>query len=256
MIYPLPNTGFAPMKPWQRAVAASLLAFFVPGAGLAEIPLASGGHYSYQEASRDGTGKHYFGREIAQVMGHQGAAWLERKSRATEELPDKVVRGMGLAPDASVADIGAGTGYLTFRIASEVPAGRVFAVDVQPEMLEILHKRIQRRSIGNVLPVLGQPDDPRLPDGTIDAVLLVDAYHEFAYPFEMMRAVVQALRPGGRVFLVEYRGENPRIPIKPLHKMTQQQAITELEAAGLRWLETKDFLPTQHFMVFEKPVGR
>ena len=108
--------------------------------------------------------------------------------------------------------------------------------------------------IDNVFPVRGKPDDPMLPAGVIDAVLLVDAYHEFTYPFEMMRGIVRSLRPGGRVYLVEFRGEDPRIPIKPLHKMTQRQAIRELEAVGLDWLETKDFLPTQHFMVFEKSV--
>jgi ubiquinone/menaquinone biosynthesis C-methylase UbiE len=225
----------------------------LPALGSAEQPPGQDGEYSYHEPSRDGIGKRYFGREIARIMGHQGAAWLERRTRASEELPDKVVEAMELAPDAKVADIGAGTGYFSFRLAESVPTGQVYAVDVQQEMLDILHKRIQRRSIGNIVPVMGMPDDPRLPDGTIDAVLLVDAYHEFAYPLEMMRAIRGALRPGGRVFLIEYRGEDPRIPIKPLHKMTQQQAIAELQAAGLRWVETKDFLPAQHFMVFEKP---
>jgi ubiquinone/menaquinone biosynthesis C-methylase UbiE len=210
--------------------------------------------YSFHAPSRDGIGKTYFGREISQVMGHQGAAWLERRTRVVEERPDRVVEGMGLAPDARVADIGAGTGYFTFRIAEAVPTGRVYAVDVQPEMLEVLHKRIERRTITNVTPVLGAEDDPKLPSESLDAVLLVDAYHEFAYPFEMMQGIRRALRPGGRVFLIEYRGEDPRVPIKPLHKMTQAQAITELEAVGLRWVETLDILPTQHFMVFEKPA--
>jgi ubiquinone/menaquinone biosynthesis C-methylase UbiE len=210
--------------------------------------------YTFHTPSRDGIGKFYFGREISQVMGHQGAAWLERRTRVTEEQPERVVEGMGLAPDAQVADIGAGTGYFTFRIAEAVPTGRVYAVDVQPEMLEVLHKRIERRAITNVTPVLGAEDDPKLPAESLDAVLLVDAYHEFAHPFEMMQGIRRALRPGGRVFLIEYRGEDPRVPIKPLHKMTQAQAITELEAVGLRWVETRDILPTQHFMVFENPA--
>ena len=205
--------------------------------------------------SRDGIGKHYFGREISQVMGHRGAAWLERRSRVAEEHPDDVVKAMALAPDAKVADIGAGTGYFSLRIAPKVPDGRVYAVDIQPEMLAILRERTERQGIDNVLPVRGKLDDPMLPAETIDAVLMVDAYHEFAYPFEMMRGIVRSLRPGGRVYLVEYRGEDPRIPIKPLHKMTQRQAIKELEAVGLQWRETKDFLPTQHFMVFEKPAS-
>jgi ubiquinone/menaquinone biosynthesis C-methylase UbiE len=216
-------------------------------------PLAEN-RYTIQAPSRDGIGKLYFGREISQVMGHQGAAWLERRSRVSEEQPDRVVEGMALAADAVVADIGAGTGYFTFRLAQAVPNGRVYAVDVQPEMLEILDKRIARRAITNVIPILGAVDDPKLPAASLDAVLLVDAYHEFAYPFEMMQGIRRALRPGGRVFLIEYRGEDPRVPIKPLHKMTQAQAITELEAVGLRWIETRDLLPLQHFMVFENPA--
>jgi ubiquinone/menaquinone biosynthesis C-methylase UbiE len=220
----------------------------------AESALSGDEIYRFHAPSRDGIGKSYFGREISQIMGHQGAAWLERRTRVAEERPDRVVDGMELALDAQVADIGAGTGYFTFRIAEAVPKGRVYAVDVQPEMLEVLRKRIERRAITNVTPVLGAEDDPKLPSDRLDAVLLVDAYHEFAHPLEMMQGIRRALRPGGRVVLIEYRGEDPRVPIKPLHKMTQAQAITELEAVGLRWVETLDILPTQHFMVFENPA--
>jgi ubiquinone/menaquinone biosynthesis C-methylase UbiE len=241
------------MRRWSHILIAALcLLAALPSS--AEPASSVDGRYTFHAPSRDGIGKTYFGREISQVMGHRGAAWLERRTRVVEEQPDRVVAGMGLAPDAQVADIGAGTGYFTFRIAEAVPTGRVYAVDVQPEMLEILRKRIERRAITNVTPVLGAEDDPKLPAESLDAVLLVDAYHEFAYPFEMMQGIRSALRPGGRVFLIEYRGEDPRIPIKPLHKMTQAQAITELEAVGLRWVETRDILPTQHFMVFEKPA--
>lgn len=220
---------------------------------LAQPSDSSDGRYTHAAPSRDGTGKFYLGREIAQVMGHRGARWLERGSRIQEEAPDQAVRGMQLPPDAVVADVGAGTGYFTFRLAALLPAGRVYAVDIQPEMLHIIRKRMQRRSVDNVVPIEGGPSDPRLPERAIDAALLVDAYHEFAYPYEMMRGIVRALRPGGRVFLIEYRGEDPRIPIKPLHKMSEKQAIREMGAVGLVWVETRDFLPTQHFMVFEKP---
>jgi SAM-dependent methyltransferase len=244
------------MTPWRINVAAVVFGLMLPAYCTAFQPADAAAEYVFDTPSRDGIGKRYFGRAIARVMGHRGAAWLERKSRAFEELPDRVVEGMNLSPDAVVADIGAGTGYFTFRIANRVPSGKVYAVDVQPEMLEILRERAQERSIGNVVPIQGAPTDPQLPEASVDAVLLVDAYHEFAYPFEMMRGIVRALRPQGRVFLVEYRGEDPRIPIKPLHKMTQRQAIRELEAAGLRWVETRDFLPTQHFMVFERSEQR
>lgn len=240
------------MKRWSCIAVVAALCLIVSSGSFGQFSVSSENIYSFTTPSRDGIGKHYFGREIAKVMGHRGAAWLERRSRLGEERPDAVVRGMGLAPDARVADIGAGTGYFSFRIAPGVPDGLVYAVDIQPEMLEILGKRIERGGIVNVVPVLGKPDDAMLPAATIDAVLLVDAYHEFAYPLEMMRTILRALKPGGRVFLVEYRGEDPRIPIKPLHKMTERQAKKRLESVGLRWIETRDFLPTQHFMVFEK----
>ena len=236
----------------RQIVVFTLCAVLVSGTSLAQTPRATYGEYTHAPPTRDGTGKYYLGREIAQVMGHRGAQWLERKSRLDEEAPDQLVQSMHLPPDAAVADIGAGTGYFSFRLAALVPAGRVYAVDIQPEMLDIIRKRMRRRSVRNVVPVLGEPDDPVLPERAVDAVLLVDAYHEFAYPYEMMSSIVRSLRPNGKVFLVEYRGEDPRIPIKPLHKMTQQQAIKEMRAAGLAWVETRHFLPTQHFMVFEK----
>ena len=229
-----------------------LWSLLVLSATLAKAAVEAEGLYTHGVPTRDGIGKFYFGREISQVMGHRGAAWLERQSRVRDEAPNEAVQAMQLASDTVVADIGAGTGYFTFRLAALVPEGRVYAVDIQPEMLDIIRKRMQRGPVENVIPVKGQKDNPMLPAGEIDAVLLVDAYHEFAYPYEMMRAIVRALRPGGKVYLIEYRGEDPRIPIKPLHKMTQQQAIREMQAVGLAWVETKDFLPTQHFMVFEK----
>jgi ubiquinone/menaquinone biosynthesis C-methylase UbiE len=244
------------MKPVFKAATAVAFALVFSAPVLSEQIASLPDVYTLTAPSRDGIGKHYFGREIARVMGHRGAVWLERRSRVVEERPDALVQGMGLTPDAKVADIGAGTGYFSFRIASRIPDGLVYAVDIQPEMLEILRKRIERGGIENVVTVLGKADDAMLPAATIDAVLLVDAYHEFAYPFEMMHSIFRALKPGGRVFLVEYRGEDPRIPIKPLHKMTQSQARKELESVGLRWVETRDFLPTQHFMVFEKQTTR
>jgi len=234
---------------------AAVAVFGWTGPLTANTPVPTENVYTFAKPTRDGIGKFYFGREISQVMGHRGAAWLERASRVQEEAPDDVVRAMQLSADAVVADIGAGTGYFTFRLAAVVPNGRVYAVDIQAEMLEIIRKRMQHRTINNVMTVLGEVDDAQLPESGIDAVLLVDAYHEFAYPYEMMLSIVHALRPGGRVFLIEYRGEDPTIPIKRLHKMTQEQARREMQAVGLRWLETRDFLPTQHFMIFEK-VGR
>jgi precorrin-6B methylase 2 len=209
-------------------------------------------HYTTGPVSRDGTGRYYMGREIAPVMGHRGAAWLERPERAEAEQPDRVVDSLRLRPADVVADIGAGTGYFTFRIAERVPEGGVYAVDIQPQMLDILMERAWELGFENVEPVRGDVDDPNLPVDAVDLALIVDAYHEFSHPREMMEGIVEALRLGGRVVLLEYRAEDPSIPIKPLHKMTEAQVRRELEAVGLRHVETMDFLPRQHVLVFEK----
>lgn len=209
--------------------------------------------YQYRSVhSADGIGKFYLGREIAQVMGHQGAAWLERSSREWEEHPDQLVAALQLQPTDVVADIGAGTGYFSFRISPLVSQGKVWAVDIQPEMLDILNFLKQENQAENVEPVLGSETEPHLPPDSIDLAFMVDAYHEFAYPREMMQAIATALKPGGRAVLVEYRGENPFIPIKGLHKMTQKQVRKEMQAVGLIWQETQDFLPQQHVMLFQK----
>lgn len=202
--------------------------------------------------SRDGIGKVYMSREIAQVMGHLGAGWLERPSRETEEQPSRIASALQLKPTDVVADIGAGTGYISFRIAPFVPQGKVLAVDVQPEMLDILEFLKQENNITNVEPVLATINNPNLPPQSIDLAIMVDAYHEFEYPQEVMLGIKQAVKPGGRVILVEYRGENPFVMIKPLHKMTQKQVKKEMQAVGLVWRETKNILPQQHLMVFEK----
>nr|WP_041233164.1 class I SAM-dependent methyltransferase [Cylindrospermum stagnale] len=202
--------------------------------------------------SPDGIGKYYMGREIAKVMGHTGAGWLERPSREIEEQPNQVVNLLNLQPDDVVADIGAGTGYLSFRIAPLLPSGKVLAVDIQPEMLEIIEFFKQEKNISNVEPILATLTNPNLSHASVDLVLMVDAYHEFEYPQEVMQGIVKALKPGGRVALVEYRGENPFIMIKKLHKMTQKQVRQEMQAVGLVWRETKNLLPQQHLIVFEK----
>jgi precorrin-6B methylase 2 len=210
----------------------------------------------YQERiihSADGIGKFYMGREIAKVMGHTEALWLERPGREVTEQPQQVVDALSLKPTDIVADIGAGTGYFSLRISPQVPEGKVLAVDIQPEMIDIINFLKQEDNITNVETVLGSDTDPNLPEESVDLALMVDAYHEFEYPKEMMEGVVRSLKPGGRVVLVEYRRENPFIPIKALHKMTQQQVCKEMKAVGLQWIETKDFLPQQHLIVFEKP---
>lgn len=217
------------------------------------VDQARAGHYRMGAASRDGIGKFYLDREISQVMGHMGAAWLERPEREREEGTDLLIRNLPLQEDSVVADIGAGTGYFSLPVAARVPAGRVLAVDIQPEMLEILSARAAMTGVPNVEPVLGKIDDPQLPEASVDLIFIVDAYHEFSHPREMGEAMVSSLRPGGYLVLVEYRAEDPRVPIKRLHKMSEAQAKREMIAIGLDWERTENFLPQQHFMVFRKP---
>ncbi len=211
-------------------------------------------HYRFGAGSRDGIGKFYMGREISHVMGHRGAGWLERPTREREERTDLLVDNLPLTANSIVADIGAGTGYFSFRIAERVPDGKVLAVDIQQEMLDIIESRKADGAARNVRTILGTERDPRLPEAAVDLVLLVDAYHEFSYPREMSQAMAKALRPGGYLVLIEYRGEDPAVAIKPLHKMTAAQAIAEMQAIGLEWERAEDFLPQQHFLVFRRPV--
>lgn len=211
---------------------------------------------SYVEgpASPDGTGRFYLGREIARVMSHRGAAWLERPDREREERPERLLNALGLAPDAVVTDLGAGTGYFTFRLAPLVPQGRVYAVDIQPEMLRIIEDRAEAEGVRNVAPILGSETGPGLRPESTDLTLLVDAYHEFSRPREMLSAIYESTRPGGRLVLVEYRAEDPEVPIKRLHKMTETQARREVEAAGFTFVENVDVLPQQHLLVFQRPA--
>ena len=209
--------------------------------------------YEHVRPSRDGIGKVYMGREISHVMGHLGAAWLERPEREREERTDLLIDKLPLEADDVVADIGAGTGYFSFQMAERVPAGRVLAVDIQQEMLDIVEARKAERGVDNIDTLLGSEIDARLPAGTVDLALIVDAYHEFSHPREMGKSIAKALKPGGRLVLIEYRGEDPGVPIKPLHKMTEAQARKEMAAVGLAWERTGDFLPQQHFLVFSKP---
>ncbi len=200
-------------------------------------------------------GKVYMDRPIAQVMGHEGAYWLERPQRQQEEKPDAVIAALNLQRTDVVADIGSGTGYFSTRISKQVPEGQVLAVDIQPQMQQILQSRLREEGIGNITPILGEDQDPHLPAGQVDLVLMVDTYHELAYPYEMMQGILKGLKPGGRVVLVEYKKENPLIPIKPLHKMSQAQVKREMAGVGLEWQAALEVVPHQHLLVFRKPVN-
>jgi ubiquinone/menaquinone biosynthesis C-methylase UbiE len=213
--------------------------------------------YEYRPGSFDGTGKWFLDREIAHFMSHQGAPWLEREERETEEAPNRLVSALGLKPGNQVGDVGAGSGYLTWRMARVVgPTGKIYANDIQPEMIAILRTNLLARGITNVVPVLGTTTDPRLPDNTLDLILLVDVYHECDHPWEMTRRMTDALKPGGRLVFVEYRGEERWIPIKPLHKMTANQVRKEMALhPRLEFLENLTNLPRQHILIFQKKAS-
>lgn len=210
--------------------------------------------YESVARSPDGIGKRYMGREIAGVMGWEGAQWLERESRAREERPELLLPELALAPGMTVADIGAGTGYYTWQLAKQVgPKGRVYAVDVQPEMISMLDKQMAKRGVRNVVSVLGSETTVKLPPASVDLAIMVDVYHELAYPAEVLDSIVHALKPGGRVVFVEYRAEDPAVMIKPLHKMSERQIRREAMAHGLTWERSIKSLPLQHAIVFRKP---
>lgn len=217
------------------------------------VDLAPSSYERLGYASDDGIGKRYLGREIANVIGHRGAYWLERSSRALEERPDLLIKALDLKPEMVVADIGAGTGYFSAPMARRVTEGTVYAVDIQPEMLALMERYKAESGLENVELVLSSESNPKLPMDTLDLALMVDAYHEFEYPYEMMQGVVAALKPGGVAVLAEYRGEDRLSTIKPHHKMTQRQAKKEMAEVGLAWLKTDESLPEQHLMFFQKP---
>jgi len=204
-----------------------------------------------------GCGKFYMGREIAHVMGHQGYKWLERPEREKEEQPKKLLKVLDVKPGMVVADIGAGSGYHSFRFAEKVgPKGKVLAVDIQKEMLALIRKRMKKEKVENIEPVLGKESDPKLPAGGVDLILMVDVYHEFTYPYEMTVALIKALKPGGRLVFVEFRREDEKVPILLAHKMTEKQVLAEMAPHPVKHVKTIKSLPWQHVIIFEKKAEK
>ncbi len=208
--------------------------------------------YTYKKGDFNGIGKWYMGREIAYVMGFQGINWLERSEREIEEDVATMIKNMKIKTDDTIADIGAGSGYHVFKMAPLADKGLVYAVDIQPEMLEAIELKKKSKRVSNIETVLGSAKSINLPKNSLDKVLLVDVYHEFSNPFEMIESIKNALKPNGLLFLIEYRGEDPNVPIKKIHKMTKKQSIAEMRAVGLKLKENIDNLPWQHCMIFEK----
>ncbi|MDG2368828.1 MAG: class I SAM-dependent methyltransferase [Flavobacteriaceae bacterium] len=206
--------------------------------------------YKFQKGDYNGIGKWYMGREIAHVMGYQGIGWLERSEREKEENVSNLIQNMKIKQCDTIADIGAGSGYHVFRMAPLANKGLVYAVDIQLEMLMEIENTKQINNVTNVKTILGSEKSVQLPKNSIDKILMVDVYHEFNFPIEMITSIKNALKPQGELFLIEYRGEDPKVPIKKIHKMTEKQAVKEMEAAGFKLKSNIKNLPWQHCMVF------
>ncbi|MFT7406449.1 MAG: SAM-dependent methyltransferase [Flavobacteriaceae bacterium] len=206
--------------------------------------------YTFKRGDDNGIGKWYKGREIAYVMGFEGIGWLERSDREKEENVSNLIQNMRIKSNDIIADIGAGSGYHVFRMALIAKKGLVYAVDIQGEMLMAIEKTKESNKIRNVETILGSEKSIHLPKNSVDKILMVDVYHEFNFPVEMIASIKNALKPNGQLFLIEYRGEDSKVPIKKIHKMTEKQAVKEMEAAGFKLKGNIDNLPWQHCMVF------
>jgi precorrin-6B methylase 2 len=245
-------------QPWrqriQRTIASLCLGLLI---GLTiQLPaqaLVEATYKPCETPSPFGIGTCYMGREIAQIIGSSGTAWLDRPTREAEERPSKAIDALKFKPTDIVADIGAGTGYFSLRIAPKV--AQVYSVELQPEFIDVLRSHQADQQITNIEIIQGQLDRVDLPESSLDYAVMVDAYHEFSQPREMMQSIFAVLKPGGKAVLIEYKGESASIPIKPLHKMTQTQARGELAAIGFDWVENKRILPQQHVLVFRKPMS-
>lgn len=208
--------------------------------------------YTTKAGDPNGIKKWYMGRQIAQVMSHYGIDWLERQEREMEENTSQLLKNLAVKTGMVVADIGAGSGYHSTLLSKMVGNGKVYAVDVEPEMIAYLNDRITLEGIKNIIPVLSTEQKVSLPSNSIDMMLLVDVYHEFSYPYEMALSMLDALKPGGKLVLVEFRSEDPMVPIKTIHKMSEAQAVKELKAAGFNFEKNISNLPWQHCLAFSK----
>jgi ubiquinone/menaquinone biosynthesis C-methylase UbiE len=208
--------------------------------------------YIIKSGDPNGIDKWYMGRQIAHVMSHFGIDWLEREERESEENTSLLLKNLAVKPGMVIADIGAGSGYHSALLSKMLGTGKVFAVDVEPEMIAYLNKRIKQEKLSGIVPVLSTEQNLSLPANTVDMMLLVDVYHEFSYPYEMALSMLAALKPGGKLVLVEFRSEDATVPIKPIHKMSKAQAIKEFKAAGFVFDKNIDNLPWQHCLFFTK----
>lgn len=247
------SAGFANQSPWKRY--AGVFPTVCRFGWIVMLCALAAGELAAQEAgvSIPPARSQYLGRTIAQTMGYGGAPWLIRETREQEERPSEVMKQLGLKPGMVVCDMGCGNGFYSLMMAKQVaPAGKVLAVDIQPEMLHLLELRAKEEGVDNIEPVLSSVVDPKLPENEIDLLLMVDVYHEFSHPQQMLSAIRNSLKEDGRVALLEYRAEDPNVPIKPLHKMSKRQILKEYAANGFQLAEQYDGLPWQHLMYFQR----
>jgi len=237
----------------KRFSAILLIFFLLPYFPKAQAPTQKDLIYSYKNPERDGTGKVYMGREIAAIQGFEGAEWLERINREEEEHSDEAIRHFPLKGNSWVADFGAGTGFYSFKISPLVPKGRVFSVEIEQKYIDYLNKKIKTTGMSNISPIKSTEKSSNLPEGKLDLIFMVDVYHELSFPQEILNSLKNALKPGGRILLLEYKAEDPNVPIKELHKMSLAQVDKELKANGFIRERTEDFLPWQHFILYRKP---
>jgi SAM-dependent methyltransferase len=248
--------------PRPSTLIAAMALLLIPGLipdihaqDVASPPKAEAKAKPQRKARRDPPGT-YKGRPIAAVMSYQGADWLFRDTREAEEQPEQMLDALKIKPGETVADVGAGAGYTSLRLSKRVgPTGTVLATDVQPQMLQMLQANAKAAGVTNIKSIRATQADPKLPEGQVDLAMMVDVYHEASDPEALIQGLKKALRPGGRLVLVEFRGEDPEVPIKPEHKMTLKQVRLELEPQGLTFKESFEFLPWQHIIVFEKPAA-
>jgi ubiquinone/menaquinone biosynthesis C-methylase UbiE len=235
----------------KKPVHVILLLFAI----LQTTSLAAQERYTLKSGDPNGISKWYMGRQIAQVMSHYGIDWLEREEREQEENTTQLLKNLAVQPGMVIADIGAGSGYHSTLLSKMVRNGKVYAVDVEREMIAYLNERIKREGKKNIIPVLSTEKAVSLPANSVDLMLLVDVYHEFSFPYEMALSMLEALKPGGKLVLVEFRAEDPNVPIKTIHKMSQQQAVKEFKAAGFTFEKNTSNLPWQHCLIFRKPIN-
>lgn len=244
------TSSYRSMK--QLSVLLLGLLLSVGNACQAQVDQKAAAIYTTKAPGPGGTGKVYMGREIARVIATGGGGWLDRSTRQEEENSLRTIDNMMLNPQSVVADIGAGTGFYTFKVAAKVPKGKIYAVELQGAFVSELKKRRQELGLSNVEVVKGGAKSMNVPDASLDLAFMVDVYHELEYPQEMLQAIHKALKPDGKLLLLEYRAEDPKVSIRELHKMTAEQVKKELEANGFKLFKREDFLPIQHFLMFEK----